>query len=375
MKVLFQSRVDIFDNRGGDTIQIEKTAEELKLLGVEVVIDNRWRLDLTNIDVVHLFGIDWSCEPYLQALNAKKQGKTLILSAIHHSEKEVQRFEAEARYSLRRVVNVVIRSQEWKDVFKNVYRAVFDSRKLYPVLLAVLQGYRNQQKKVLRLTDVVLTQTDKEAEDLKRDFGVGVRWRKIVNGVGEAFFQDAGVRMFDFEDYIVIVGRIEPRKNQLKVVEAVAKLKEEGKFGSKLVVVGRLNKNNFEYYCRFRQVLKKYDWLVYVPVVKYEQMPAVYKFAKVCVSASWFETTGLTVLEAAALGCNVVASFGDTGKRVKEYLGDVPVYCDPGDVGSIKSAIAEALVKKRPVLSSDFKQKYLWSTVAKDILAVYNSFI
>ncbi|GIW69594.1 MAG: hypothetical protein KatS3mg101_0341 [Patescibacteria group bacterium] len=37
-------------------------------------------------------------------------------------------------------------------------------------------------------------------------------------------------------------------------------------------------------------------------------MPDYYRNAKVCVSASWFETTGLTSLEALFCGTNAVAA-------------------------------------------------------------------
>ena len=184
MRILFQGRVDLWDKRGGDTIQIEETAKELRKLGVGVDIVNNWKLNLSSYDLVHIFQLDWVCESYLYALNAKKQNKKLVLSPIHHSEREVIEFEEFLRSSFRRFVNPIFPSQESKDVLKNVYRSLFDLRKMYPTLLSIFYGYRKEQKEVLEMSDIVLAQTNKEAEDLRTDFKSEFIWKKIALGVG-----------------------------------------------------------------------------------------------------------------------------------------------------------------------------------------------
>jgi glycosyltransferase involved in cell wall biosynthesis len=51
------------------------------------------------------------------------------------------------------------------------------------------------------------------------------------------------------------------------------------------------------------------------------------------------ETTGLSSLEAGAMGCNVVITDrGDT----REYFGDRAFYCEPDSVDSIRDAIRSA---------------------------------
>jgi len=49
MKVLMLGRIDLFQNRGGDTVQIENTAEELRNLGVEVDICSDLSVDMQGI--------------------------------------------------------------------------------------------------------------------------------------------------------------------------------------------------------------------------------------------------------------------------------------------------------------------------------------
>lgn len=373
MKILFQVRSDLFKKRGGDTVQIEHTAKELRTLGVSVDIESSNSIDLSTYDVVHIFQLDWICEPYLQAVNAKKYNKPLVLSPIHHSNSEVENFEMYARYDFRRVVNLLIPSQEYREVLKNFYRAFIEMNfsKVFPTFLSLFEGFRNEQKIVIGLADIVIVQTEEEARNLREDYKTDFKWKKIVNGVAQVFFSQNDEKFINEENYILTVGRIEARKNQLRIIEAVQQFREEEKKDVKLVVIGEKNSRNPEFSYRFEKKLKEYDWILYFPKIVHEKMFSVYSGAKVCVSASWFETTGLTLLEAVISGCNVVSPLGGTGKRVKEYLSDIPFYCDVVDVKSIKEAIRKAYYAKRPEGALAFKENFTWTVVAKELVEVY----
>ncbi|MEK7595150.1 MAG: glycosyltransferase [Patescibacteria group bacterium] len=382
MKILFQTRFDSFKNTGGDTLQLLKTKEELEKLGCEVVIDCNYKINLSTFDIVHVFQLDWTPEPYLQALNAKRQGKKIVVSPIHHSEKEVVEFEERVRYNFRILANMFLKKQEQRDVLKNIYRSVFDTRKLYPTLLSVIEGFRNEQRSVLKFSDAVLVQTRKELEDIKRDFEIDVYAKGFVipNGVGEKFFlteqrSQAHETQVLGDGYFLTVGRIEPRKNIIAIVNAVDSLRKKSNLDLNLVVVGAMNKNNWDYYYHFLSRIKGMSFVKHVERVPYDNMPGLYRKAKVYVSASFFETSGLTLLEAAVCGCQVVARNGDTGERVREYLLDFPFYCDPFSMASISDALYEALNSKKKTFSPLGIEKFKWSAVAKETLSIYNGLI
>ena len=82
MKVLIQSRISLFKVPGGDTTQVLKTMEYLRKLGIEVKISTELEPDLCEYDLVHLFNLIRPQETYLQARNAKKYNKKIILSPI-----------------------------------------------------------------------------------------------------------------------------------------------------------------------------------------------------------------------------------------------------------------------------------------------------
>lgn len=228
-------------------------------------------------------------------------------------------------------------------------------------------------KWVLENSNIVLVQTVREAADLKDTYGVEIKWAKVSNGVGQVFLDKyTSDTALGIRNYVLCVGRIEPRKNQLSIIEAVKKLRAETKEDIKLVFVGAKSKHkHYEYFYRFNKELDENHWIKHINFMNYESMPSLYADSKVCVSASWFETTGLTSLEALMCGANAVAS----GDRAKEYLGEYASYCDPGDVESIKEAIKKEYYAPRPDLSETFKNSYTWKNTAKETLEAYNSLL
>ena len=86
---------------------------------------------------------------------------------------------------------------------------------------------------------------------------------------------------------------------------------------------------------------------------------------------SWFETTGLSTLEAAACGCSVVIS--KKGDQV-EYFEENAHYAMPDDIESIKSALLDADKKGH---SSALQEKilidYNWDKTAEQTMKAYRS--
>lgn len=369
MKVLMLGRIGLLETRGGDRIQVEHTAEELRRLGVEVDIKTDSNFDPLAYDIIHVFQLDWTPETYFYAKKAKQFKKPLVLSPIHHKVEEVKKFDDKFVFDFRRISKILFGDQFKRDTFKNVYKSLFDWRMLKPTITSVFRGFKNMQREVLEMSNMVLVQTVKEAEDLKRTFDVEIKWEKVLNGVGRAYIEATEFdKVFKFDNYIICVGRVEPRKNQISIIEAVKRLREETSLDLHLVLVGQMSViKHFEYNQLIKKCFKKYDWVHHVNSVPYKELPSYYHYAKVCVSASWFETTGLTSLEALYCGTNAVAS----GLRAKEYLGGYASFCLPDDIESIKKAIKKEYFAPRPVIDERTRQEYTWENAAKRTLEVY----
>jgi len=373
MKVAFCGRSDLFKYKGGDAVQMEQTARELTKLGVTVDIHTNWDFDYSTYDIIHIFQLDWIAENYLYAYYAQKAEKKIVLSPIHHSIDEVKAYDDNFAFGYRRLSGFVLRNQFHRDTLKLCYRALFNPEKRIPALYAVTYGLKNLHKKTIKASNKVLVQTHLEAEDLKKTYNVPFSSVIVPNGVGDTFLvqNDNAKNLFSFKDYILCVGRIEARKNQLHIIDAVKQLREQTNKDINLVFVGQFSLSHKEYLMRFKQLLKQNPWISHIEKVNYENMPNVYKFAKVSVSASWFETTGLTVLEALICGANAVAS----GNRAKELLGNKVSYCDPSSVESILSAIKVQLNAPKPVLSPEFMAEFTWKKAALKTLKVYKDLL
>jgi len=360
----------LLENGGGDKIQVENTAAELRKLGVEIDIKSGLNTDMAGYDLIHIFQLDWSPESYFYTKQAKELGKPIVLSPIHHSVAELKKFDEEYVFDYRRLTKYMFRNQFHRDTYKDVYRTIFDPVHLKPTIYSIFKGLQNMNRDTIRWSDYVLVQTEKEAEDLKTTYEVDFKWSIVPNGVSKNFINNSHYQnALGINEYILCVGRIEPRKNQLSVIEAVKRLRKETGLDLKLVLVGvKSSRKHVEYILRFNSSLKKNKWVIHISKVPYEEMPSYCHFAKVGVSASWFETTGLTSLEALFSGTNAVAS----GERAKEYLGDQASYCKPEDIDSIKDAIKKEYFAPRPVVTDKMLSSYTWENAAKKTFEVYN---
>jgi glycosyltransferase involved in cell wall biosynthesis len=100
---------------------------------------------------------------------------------------------------------------------------------------------------------------------------------------------------------------------------------------------------------------------------------AYYQKAKVHILPSWFETTGLSSLEAAAMGCNVVIT--DRGDA-KEYFGQNAFYCNPSCTNSIYKAVEQAsLHRHNKKLQEKILSKYTWQQASLQTLQAYKQVI
>ncbi|MDQ5981266.1 MAG: hypothetical protein QG570_13 [Patescibacteria group bacterium] len=386
MKILFQSRVDLYSPRGGDTIQMEKTKEAIEKLDkniqIDIVADMRPK-NIDEYDLVHLFNLDWICETYGQLKWAKKHGKKVILSAIHHSESEVKKYEDLARYDIRRIYNALISSQSLRDEFKNLYRSIFNLKKLEPTIGQLFRGIRNEQRYILENSDLVLVQTKIEADEINKDFNVNLtKYYEVVNGVDAELFtrtskekfenlvkKSCGVNL-DGKKILLSVGRVEARKNQLTLINIFNDLQDDERFNDfYLVFIGGMTDKSYEYTTKFNSLVKNNDRILYLGPQTQDIVASAMRFPGIFVHTSWFETTGLVCLEALLSEMNVVS----TSTRLKEYVGDNIVYCNPDSPESIKNAILEAS-RKGPVsteLVDLIIKNYSWENTAAQTLEAY----
>jgi len=381
LKVLFQSRLDLFEKKGGDTIQLLETQKALQKIGISVDINNSISANAFKYDLVHIFNLDWVSEPFLQIQNAKRQKKIVVLSPIHHSLKEFKRYEKECRYGLAFLGNALIPYQPLRDISRNLVKGFIYPKKLKPALIQLFMGIRKQQKLAVEMADYILVQTNIEAKELKNDYKTkDFKWSKVVNGINpDIFVKGSGENakeILGFNKYILCVNRIEPRKNQINLILAFLKaIETEPNFKSyHLVFGGGFNNHHPTYIKTFKKLIKKYSFVRHIGFVEQKNLCHLYAGADVFAYPTWFETTGLVSLEAIISGSR---SLVVSGERVKEYIGGNAIYCDPGNINSISAALIKAL--KETTVKKNFpefvKNTYTWENCAKQTLNVYKKIL
>jgi glycosyltransferase involved in cell wall biosynthesis len=159
------------------------------------------------------------------------------------------------------------------------------------------------------------------------------------------------------------VARIEPRKNQLRLVRAL-----RGS-GIPLLLVGRPGANHGRYYSAVKGAAgEETEFRGYCA---HERLPELYGSARVHVLPSWFETPGLASLEAAASGCGLVVT--DRGST-RDYFGENALYCEPESEDSIRSAVLKAWEgPPSPSLRRIMSEKFTWEEVARLTRDSYSS--
>ena len=129
------------------------------------------------------------------------------------------------------------------------------------------------------------------------------------------------------QTFILSVGTVSPRKNQLLAVEALARLPKT----VCLVIVGGANRQYLGEIERRAAALAVADRIIRLEGVPLADLPALYSLAAVSSYTSRYEGFGLPVVESLTAGTPVIAC---TGSCLEEAGGDGAVYINPDDVAA-----------------------------------------
>jgi glycosyltransferase involved in cell wall biosynthesis len=210
----------------------------------------------------------------------------------------------------------------------------------------------------------VLTVSERTKRDLVELYGVPPA--KVVvtpNGVDPIFRSaaptaDSARNSLLQGGYVLAVGAIQPRKNQLAALEAAAEV------GMPLVLVGPAKDRGLADELRRRGARLQGH-------VEPERLADLYRGAACLVQASRFEGFGLPVLEAMACGTPVVAV---REPALEEVAGDASVFVDEGALAEgIRRAIAER--ERLSAAGLEHVGAFSWRATAERTLAVYGEIL
>jgi glycosyltransferase involved in cell wall biosynthesis len=158
--------------------------------------------------------------------------------------------------------------------------------------------------------------------------------------------------------FVLSVARVEPRKNSLALALAVRDLPY------RLVLAGSVLPGNEPYLAAVR---KAAPGLIHIPHLEHGLVRHVHAAAGVHALPSWYETTGLSTVEALATGTPVVVG---SGPCERDYFADCAAFCRPASVKSVRRAVLRAL--EGPVGNErDVARSYSWDRTAQELIDAY----
>ena len=219
---------------------------------------------------------------------------------------------------------------------------------------------------------------------LKEDYGVDAH--RVINGVSSRFSatrtgeEDALAATYgitsDSHPIYLTVGGIEPRKNSIRLLQALGQVRQQYP-GAKLVIAGGETLFDYQDYRKeFMAIAAAQDLedaLIFPGVVPDDVLPVLYRLADAFVFPSVQEGWGLVVLEAIASGLPVLVS---AQAPFTEFLSDVEAcLVNPLDVkaiavgmdNTVKPQIAQGYIDN----SAPVAGRYSWLTSAKMHLELY----
>ncbi|MGF1746878.1 glycosyltransferase [Vibrio minamisatsumaniensis] len=224
---------------------------------------------------------------------------------------------------------------------------------------------------LINLADRIIVNSWKEAYSLAEVYGMPLdKFRVVYNGVENEYFEPVVDLSFidkfelDVNGYLLNVANIEPRKNQLKFIEAMLDVDTE----LKLVIVGHIRD---EEYARKVFELGR-GRVIHVGPLEYGStiLKSAFTCSKAFVMPSALETPSIAALEATASGIPVlITKEGST----EEYFEGSAVFIDPNNIESMVRGLGEILSNNNKV--APLSRKYSWENVVDDLYNYYDELL
>lgn len=332
MKVLMTAHSDAYlylDSAPGPRMRIFKTMLNLRKKGIKADLAVTRRPQAKQYDLVHIFHHAWrSADNVQQALCAKSRGRAVVMSAIYMDLTET----SYAQIAIPRIFNIDLEQERELYLHSMAEGNLELSGFPQSVRVPVYPGIEDDQKTLFTLADHLIGLSFTEIRQIGLTLGIHKPFTIVPNCADPGIFYNAGPDMFiekyGLEDFVITVGHMEVRKNQLMLLYALRNT------DIPVVVVGNPFRSRPWYYelCRYFASEK----VVFIPQLSQEELASAFAAARVHALPSWTEGVSLANIEAAMAGCNIVAS-NRAGEI--EYFGNEGFYCNPASISSIKEAV------------------------------------
>ena len=329
LTVCFVARGDFESMPGGDTVQWRMYERVVREAGLR---PTTWFDDssIPPADVYHAFNVDRPLELYPKLAEVKRRGRPFILSTIHHPHEWLTKYYSTgARGSLlyRFALGRSIPARETIREIVTVARGRRIAR-----LIALIPSWRQRVRWLLRNADRIMLLTDSEATYVQTDFAYEIpRHQQVIvpnwsEGLGDASAGKPEAFAGLPEPPVLVVGRIEPRKGNLRI----SRLAEQAR--RHVVFVGLPLNGDAAFARAFHVAVQRSQYSKWIAGVPRSMLAAFYRHSSFLLNVSFVEVSPLVDVEALALGCPVSTTMYAMHHQLLPP--DTPL-CDPYDDRSI----------------------------------------
>lgn len=327
MKVLFVPPMSYPLHMGGFESQVLHIYNELKQIGIDVHWYDLSNSDISQYDIIHFHSSVVEFLPI--AMKARDLNKKVVITTMIGSPRYSNRL-----YKLKLFLSI------------------------FPGFLFVMKKIRQ----LYSLADHFITLTSFEEKRLINVFKINKQITVVPNGIDESYFIVDNIKQdIPFDNYILIVGRIEPDKNQLPLIEIANEL------NLKLIIVGEpgIGQNSYYNLCKKKSKNNVFFW---GKEANPNIMRRLYKNALLTAIPSKTEMLPLVIFESLSQKTPVLCT--THCGLYPEHI-DGLFYSEP-----TKSEIYKTIKKILPSLSTIFigtKGIYSWREIAKQHVNIYKS--
>jgi glycosyltransferase involved in cell wall biosynthesis len=231
--------------------------------------------------------------------------------------------------------------------------------------------YRTFTPRAARSAQRVICVSGYTANDVVRRYDVDEARVRIIPNAPSLPIGDTPVPSPEDGPYLLAVGDLRPKKNLLRLVEAFARLRDEG-LEHRLVLAG-VDSGEGE------RVLAASggEPVELTGYVSDARLDALMRGADALVYPSLYEGFGLVLVEAMARGVPVVAA---RATALPETAGDAAEYFDPLDVTEMAAAIRRVLAdaeRRAELIARGYERvsELSWTRTAEETVAVYEELL
>lgn len=203
-----------------------------------------------------------------------------------------------------------------------------------------IAGHHRSLRRSLQLADHVIYLSEYEQRFLNSIGATPQSGTVVRNGIETSVFRNgdpaAFQERFGLRDFVLMVGRIETRKNQAAVALALRELQVP------VVAIGGVGDHEY------LALASRWAGRNFVRIERIEDrslLASAYKAAVCTILTSWSEGAPLVAVEAGAAGSPLVLS-GMSAER--EYFGDYAQYLHPLDLDGLRATVSEAIESPEP---------------------------